>query len=97
MPDLTRICKRFQKGMATLEDVVRVYQVVLKVSKRFHWRFGVVHLVPQLPGIRETLDAVQSDNANYLGIVQAVFTKAISVLQPLLTVCKLIAFRRTVR
>lgn len=32
MPDLTRICKRFQKGIATLEDVVRVYQVVLKVS-----------------------------------------------------------------
>ena len=83
--------------MATLEDVVRVYQVVLKVSERFHWRFGVVDLLPQLPGIRETLDAVQSDNANYLGIVQAVFTKAISVLQPLLTVCKLIAFRRTVR
>lgn len=31
MPDLNRIYKRFQKGVATLEDVVRVYQVVLKV------------------------------------------------------------------
>ena len=26
-----RICKRFQKSVATLEDVVRVYQAVLKV------------------------------------------------------------------
>jgi len=31
MPDLSRICKKFQKGVATLEDVVRVYQVVIKV------------------------------------------------------------------
>ena len=25
------VCKRFQKGVAALEDVVRVYQAVLKV------------------------------------------------------------------
>lgn len=31
MPDLHRISKRFNKGVASLEDVVRVYQVVLKV------------------------------------------------------------------
>ncbi|PPQ85022.1 hypothetical protein CVT25_010411 [Psilocybe cyanescens] len=31
MPDLLRICKRFLKSKATLEDVVRVYQVVLKI------------------------------------------------------------------
>ncbi|KAF4616671.1 hypothetical protein D9613_008625 [Agrocybe pediades] len=31
MPDLLRICKKFMKGVATLEDVVRVYQVVLKL------------------------------------------------------------------
>jgi DNA mismatch repair protein MSH2 len=29
---MRRICKRFQKSVASLEDVVRVYQVVLKVS-----------------------------------------------------------------
>ncbi|KAK7046831.1 DNA mismatch repair protein 2 [Favolaschia claudopus] len=29
MPDLHRLSKRFQKGVATLEDVIRVYQVVL--------------------------------------------------------------------
>lgn len=32
MPDLNRICKRFLKSRASLEDVVRVYQVVLKVQ-----------------------------------------------------------------
>ena len=32
MPDMHRISKRFQKSVASLEDVVRVYQVVLKVS-----------------------------------------------------------------
>ena len=32
MPDMHRICKRFQKSIASLEDVVRVYQAVLKVQ-----------------------------------------------------------------
>lgn len=32
LPDMHRICKRFQKRVASLEDVVRVYQAVLKVS-----------------------------------------------------------------
>ncbi|KAF8434863.1 DNA mismatch repair protein [Boletus edulis BED1] len=31
MPDLHRLSKRFKKGVASLEDVVRVYQVVLKM------------------------------------------------------------------
>jgi len=33
MPDLHRISKRFQKGIASLEDVVRVYQAVLKLPE----------------------------------------------------------------
>ncbi|TFY67631.1 hypothetical protein EVG20_g3870 [Dentipellis fragilis] len=32
MPDMHRISKRFQKSVASLEDVVRVYQAVLKLS-----------------------------------------------------------------
>ncbi|KZT10399.1 DNA mismatch repair protein [Laetiporus sulphureus 93-53] len=32
MPDMHRICKRFQKGVASLEDVVRVYQAILKLE-----------------------------------------------------------------
>ena len=35
MPDLHRISKRFQKSVASLEDVVRVYQVVLRVGQRY--------------------------------------------------------------
>lgn len=31
MPDMVRISKRFQRGVATLEDVVRCYQAVVKV------------------------------------------------------------------
>ena len=33
MPDMHRISKRFQKSVASLEDVVRVYQAVLKVRR----------------------------------------------------------------
>ncbi|KAF9524112.1 DNA mismatch repair protein MSH2, partial [Crepidotus variabilis] len=32
MPDLIRICKRFQRGIGTLENVVRIFQVVLKLQ-----------------------------------------------------------------
>lgn len=32
MPDLHRLSKRLKKGVASLEDVVRIYQVVLKVT-----------------------------------------------------------------
>ena len=32
MPDLHRIGKRFQRKVAGLEDVVRVYQAVVKVG-----------------------------------------------------------------
>ncbi|KZO98513.1 putative DNA mismatch repair protein MSH2 [Calocera viscosa TUFC12733] len=31
MPDMRRISKRFQKGIANLEDVVRVYQAIIKL------------------------------------------------------------------
>ncbi|KAJ7089358.1 muts domain V-domain-containing protein [Mycena belliarum] len=31
MPDMHRLSKRFQKGVASLEDVIRVYQVVLQL------------------------------------------------------------------
>jgi len=33
MPDLHRLSKRFKKSIASLEDVVRAYQVVLKVLR----------------------------------------------------------------
>ncbi|KAI0032586.1 DNA mismatch repair protein [Vararia minispora EC-137] len=48
MPDMTRISKRFQKSAASLEDVVRVYQAVLKLS------------TVQLAGLIEVLNAVSA-------------------------------------
>jgi DNA mismatch repair ATPase MutS len=32
MPDMHRICKRFHKKAASLEDVIRVYQAAIRVS-----------------------------------------------------------------
>lgn len=39
MPDLHRIGKRFQRGKASLEDVVRVYQAILSVGLFYLWVF----------------------------------------------------------
>lgn len=36
IPDLYRLSKRLQKGVASLEDVVRVYQVVLRLPSFIH-------------------------------------------------------------
>ena len=45
MPDLNRLSKRFKKSVASLEDVVRVYQVVLKVH-RFYYQLSLYLLYP---------------------------------------------------
>jgi hypothetical protein len=37
MPDMNRLSKRFSKSVASLEDVIRVYQVVLKVCHPKHF------------------------------------------------------------
>lgn len=31
MPDFARLCKRFKRGQANLQDVVRVYQAILRL------------------------------------------------------------------
>ncbi|KAG7086447.1 hypothetical protein E1B28_002400 [Marasmius oreades] len=55
MPDLHRLSKRFQKGHASLEDVVRVYQVVLKLP-------GIVEAL-------ESLQTEQSEYADLINEV----------------------------
>ncbi|KAF9265861.1 DNA mismatch repair protein [Marasmius fiardii PR-910] len=55
MPDLHRLSKRFQKRHASLEDVVRVYQVVLKL--------------PGLIEALEALQTEQSDYADLINEV----------------------------
>nr|ASF90284.1 hypothetical protein SPAR01119 [Bartheletia paradoxa] len=46
MPDLHRISKRFQKGVATLEDVVRVYQAIEKLP-------GLIEVIEEVVDIEE--------------------------------------------
>lgn len=41
MPDMHRLSKRFQKGVASLEDVIRVYQVILLVSSNAGLRLSI--------------------------------------------------------
>jgi DNA mismatch repair protein MSH2 len=54
IPDLSRLSKRFQRQVATLEDVVRAYQVVIR-----------------LPGLIETVDAIQDDR--HRDLIQATY------------------------
>lgn len=44
MPDMHRICKRFGKSVASLEDVVRVYQAILKVCTSLYHLSSVLIL-----------------------------------------------------
>ena len=59
MPDLSRINKRFQRSIASLEDVVRVYQVVLKVCHNNIYIYKRPSEFRQLPGMVESIEAIQ--------------------------------------
>ena len=64
MPDMHRISKRFQKSVASLEDVVRVYQVVLKVLLTMvHYYRVLIHTSLQLPGLIENLSCLSASTA----------------------------------
>ncbi|KAK2873725.1 MutS-like protein [Arthroderma sp. PD_2] len=49
IPDLYRLAKRFQRGMANLEDVVRVYQVVIRIPGFINSFEGVMDEKYQTP------------------------------------------------
>ncbi|PGH21568.1 DNA mismatch repair protein msh-2 [Polytolypa hystricis UAMH7299] len=49
IPDLYRLAKRFQKGLANLEDVVRVYQVVIRLPGFINTFEGVMDERYQVP------------------------------------------------
>ncbi|OSD08187.1 DNA mismatch repair protein [Trametes coccinea BRFM310] len=51
MPDMHRICKRFQKSIASLEDVVRVYQAVLKLE-------GLISTIDRMDASSEELKSL---------------------------------------
>ena len=61
MPDMRRICKRFQKSVATLEDVVRVYQAVQKVLLSLTSTECCITHDPQLAGIIESLQDLDAE------------------------------------
>lgn len=64
MPDMRRLTKRFQRSVASLEDVVRVYQAILKVRVFRQWNLlgGLTHH-RQLNGLVENLEAVACDGS----------------------------------
>ncbi|PWN30108.1 putative DNA mismatch repair protein MSH2 [Jaminaea rosea] len=55
MPDLHRLSKKFQKGVATLEDVVRVYQAVLRLADLTQ---AIADTECSTPALRQNLDEV---------------------------------------
>ena len=59
LPDLSRINKRLQRSIASLEDVVRVYQVVLKVCHNNIYIYKRPSEFRQLPGMVESIEAIQ--------------------------------------
>jgi len=81
MPDLLRICKKFMKGVATLEDVVRIYQVVLKVNiidlSSFLINQDPHIIVTQLPGMIECLTNIDQSRENASDLLQEMYLKDI--------------------
>jgi DNA mismatch repair ATPase MutS len=79
MPDLSRINKRLQRSIASLEDVVRVYQVVLKVC---HNDIYIYKRPPefhrQLPGMIESLEAIE--DVGYTDLVEETYLKVFKVV-----------------
>ena len=77
MPDLSRINKRFQRSVASLEDVVRVYQVVLKVCHNDIYNYKRPPEFRQLPGMIESLEAIQ--DSGYSDLVEETYLKEFKV------------------
>lgn len=57
---MNRICKRFQKSAASLEDVVRVYQAVLKVRNLGSTFVQIYSRCSQLEGLISTLENIDA-------------------------------------
>ena len=80
MPDMHRISKRFQKGTASLEEVVRVYQAVLKVEHLFDVTFVFtfdVHI--QLPELINALKEIESEKTEHQNLVEEVYLERLQV------------------
>lgn len=69
IPDLSRLAKRFQRQVATLEDVVRAYQVVIRLP-------GLIEALDAIQDDRHR-DLIQSTYVQPLQVVQSSCNKAI--------------------
>ena len=83
MPDMHRLSKRFQKSVATLEDVVRVYQVAIKVSSAsIQTGDHLTKAIFQLPGMIEVLEGVQTEKEEYSILMKEVYLDLFTVSHP---------------
>lgn len=82
MPDFNRLTKRFNRGIASLEDVVRVYQAVSKVSQFVGKWLIVIHLAPdlsQLPQMIGLLENAQPNKQEQLDLLERTFIAPLRV------------------
>jgi DNA mismatch repair protein MSH2 len=86
MPDMHRISKRFQKGAASLEEVVRVYQAVLMVRRLCRiYAYSDVH--KQLPNLINALKGIESDKAEHHKLVEEVYVEKLQVRLTIVSRC----------
>ena len=78
MPDMRRLGKRFHKSFASLEDVVRIYQVVEKVDLLCPFHCFSSHSF-QLPGLIKTIQGVQTEREALATLVEETYLKPFKV------------------
>lgn len=78
MPDLHRLSKRLQRKKATLEDIVRVYQVVLKVRCKYSSSATNLNIF-QLPGMIGSLENMQTMTQEGVALIEEMYLVALKV------------------
>ena len=73
MPDMHRICKRFQKSIASLEDVVRVYQAVLKVRSYLYGVSLSDQPSRQLEGLITAIESMDTTSDEQKGLLDEIY------------------------
>ncbi|KAG1815220.1 uncharacterized protein BJ212DRAFT_1577730 [Suillus subaureus] len=69
------LSRRFKKSIPSLEDIVQVYQEVLKVP-RFGSRSSVRLILPNpVPLLLETLEGVQYEHKDHRKLIDEIYTK----------------------
>jgi DNA mismatch repair protein MSH2 len=83
MPDFNRLTKRFNRGIASLEDVVRVYQAVSKVRQMVQRRMQLTGVrFSQLPQMIQLLENAQPKDQAQLDLLERTFVAPLRVSMP---------------